>query len=336
MSADVGLANMRPPATPPHTGMTTLACIAAGAAALALACPAARAAACGDIGDADNFRAHHDNYVLVNQMRNNGWAAKDEAAVRVQYSFKYSVVGCPDAPRPKQHSFGFMPALEPMKSEVFIAYTGQFDFYMGTRPSGPVVNRISNPGLHWRLPLQAYWPGLAANTALVLSVEHRSDGQTFEPADGNGPALANRAYERQDRALFDTISRGANFVGVHAHADQYFGHQRVDLAATFKGYFSQDSAITWGPLRNSATRIADYDRLWLRAGTELGALGYGELAWRLGDRGLATSSFDLGWQAPSDWKLPFYLRVHRGPMNTLSNYTQRQDSVGFGLRFTNF
>jgi outer membrane phospholipase A len=31
-----------------------------------------------------------------------------------------------------------------------------------------------------------------------------------------------------------------------------------------------------------------------------------------------------------------YLRLHRGPMNTLSNYTQRQDSIGIGIRFASF
>lgn len=34
--------------------------------------------------------------------------------------------------------------------------------------------------------------------------------------------------------------------------------------------------------------------------------------------------------------LPLYLRLHHGPMNTLANYTQRQDSIGFGLRLARF
>jgi hypothetical protein len=57
--------------------------------------------------------------------------------------------------------------------------------------------------------------------------------------------------------------------------------------------------------------------------------------WRLGDRGTATDSWTVGIEW--DWfELPAYLRLHRGPMNTLSNYTQRQDSIGFGLRFARF
>jgi hypothetical protein len=302
--------------------------------ALTTACAAATAANCGPIGSADNFRAHHDNYALINRMQNNGWSGADERALRVQYSFKYTLLGCAPGARPK--SEGLAPAPDPLSSEVFVAYTGQFDFYMGTRPSGPVINRISNPGIHWRLPVKALWKDLAPNTAVVLSVEHRSDGQVFEPTRGAGSEVAQRAYDGQDRALFDTISRGSNFLGVHAQADQILGVQRVDLSATLHAYFSQDSAITWGPLRNSGTRIADYDRLWMRAGTNLSQFGYWELAWRIGDRGLKTDSFDLGWQAPESWALPIYARLHRGPMNTLSNYTQRQDSLGMGLRFSNF
>lgn len=301
---------------------------------LSTVCTVANAADCGPIGSAENFRAHRDNYVLFNRMQNNGWAGADERALRVQYSFKYTVRGCPPKAQPKAQ--GFAPAADPESSEVFIAYTGQFDFYMGTRPSGPVVNRISNPGIHWRLPLNALGMKLESKTAVVLSVEHRSDGQVFEPTQGTGPEVAQRAYDRQDRALFDTISRGSNFVGLQVQAEQFFGSQRLDFSGTLRAYLSQDSAVTWGPLRNSGMRIADYDRLWLRAGTNVGQFGYWELAWRMGDRGLKTDSLDLGWQAPDGWGIPLYARLHRGPMNTLSNYTQRQDSVGIGLRFSNF
>jgi outer membrane phospholipase A len=34
--------------------------------------------------------------------------------------------------------------------------------------------------------------------------------------------------------------------------------------------------------------------------------------------------------------VPVYFRLHRGPMNTLSNYTQRQDSFGVGLRLARY
>ena len=309
-----------------------LACALAALAALVLFTSPAAAGNCGPIGSADNFRAHHDNYVLYNQMHNNGWAGSDEPAVRVQYSFKYSILGCPAVAQHRSQGFGAAQADE---SEVFIAYTGQFDFYMGSRPSGPVINRLSNPGIHWRLPLKARWRGMADNTAVVLSFEHRSDGQVFEPTEGTGPEVAQRAYDQKDRAFFDTLSRGSNFVGLHMQGDQVIAGKRLDLSATLRAYVTQNSDITWGPLRDSGARVADYDRLWLRAGHDTGSIGYWEIAWRLGDRGLRTDSLDLGWQACATG-VPLYVRLHLGPMNTLSNYTQRQDSIGVGLRFTSF
>jgi hypothetical protein len=36
------------------------------------------------------------------------------------------------------------------RNEFFLAYTGEFDFYWNTRDSSPVVNRINNPGAHYR------------------------------------------------------------------------------------------------------------------------------------------------------------------------------------------
>ena len=57
-----------------------------------------------------------------------------------------------------------------------------------------------------------------------------------------------------------------------------------------------------------------------------------DLDWRLGDRGLATDSWTFGLEF-NVAAVPLYVRLHRGPMNTLSNYAQRQDSIGIGIRF---
>lgn len=288
---------------------------------------------CGPIGSTDNFRSHHDNFMLLNQMRNNGWAGRDEAAVRVQYSFKYSIYGCPGRA-------GLTPerlvSASSLDSEVFLAYTGQFDFYMGTRDSGPVINRLSMPGIHWRLPLQFLRAQTADTTSVVLSLEHRSDGQVFEPTKGTGPAQTQLAYAQKDRALFDTISRGSNYVGLTAQTDVSLGGRTVGLVGIWRGYLSQDSQVTWGPLAGRGYSIADHDRVWLRASTQADGIGLFDVAWRVGDAMFKTDSFDIGWQAPPKLGLPWYVRAHVGPMNTLSNYTQRQDSLGVGLRFSDF
>lgn len=308
-------------------------------------------ASCGKLGDRDLFAAHQNNYVLFrNWMHNNGWAGADEGALRAQYSFKYSVSGCPrstaqvrDGSASDQEYDWHVQGRADYQDdghEIFLAYTGQFDFYMSTRPSGPVINRLSNPGIHWRLPRSWLWQDVARNTAVVLSYEHRSDGQVFEPTEGTGPEVAQRAYDGRDRWLFDTISRGSNYFGIHADGDTYWVDRRIDLSVNLKFYTSQDSAITWGPLRDRGLRVSDYDRVWVNLGMYADQWGYWELAWRIGDRGLAGDSFDLGWQKSgreaSIVRLPLYIHAHFGPMNTLSNYTQRQNSLGIGLRFSNF
>jgi hypothetical protein len=294
---------------------------------------------CGNVGERGSFAAHREKYFLVNQMHNNGWAANDERALRAQYSFKYAVMGCPL--RPQGSNLHSLQLAGRNDAEVFLSYTGQFDFYMGTRPSGPVINRISNPGLHWRVAPKWLPKGLSDVTSWELSLEHRSDGQVFEPTTPQGSEIANRAYRLQDRALFDTISRGANYLGVQALWVPTGDLAGFDLRAKARLYLTRDSNITWGPLANQGVTIAGYDLLELKGGWDAGRVGRLEATWRVGNRGLRGDSLDFSWEVspqvmPAKLQLPLYVRMHVGPMNTLSNYTQRQDSLGIGLRFDHF
>lgn len=112
--------------------------------------------------------------------------------------------------------------------------------------------------------------------------------------------------------------------------------ERLTLRAKLRIYLGeQDSAVTWGPLANSGRKFSDYDRLQLHAWWRFSRELQFEVNWRLGDRGLATDSWTLGAEF-SLGSVPLYSRLHRGPMNTLSNYTQRQDSIGIGIRFASF
>jgi hypothetical protein len=326
--------------------------------AVALAISAARAhdekeaPGCGKVGGPSRFAAFHDNYALWNQMSNNGWAPRDERALRGQLSLKYSFVGCPQRREKESGSLKPAPAdaeatAEAAKApgkptsfwqrlrnaELFVSYTSRFDFYLGSRDSGPVINRLSNPGLHLRLPVGLHDNGAQRRDAWQISFEHMSDGQVVEPVTHDGDRLrAQRAYERGDRHFFDTISRGMNFVAIQGEwvwkvrgADAVF-----DVRAKVKHYVSSDSEITWGPLAGQALKFADYERLKVRAGLFLRHWGRFELTSQIGDRGFKHASHTLGWQ--SDTELPVYVQAHFGPMNTLSNYTQQQDSIGIGLR----
>lgn len=298
------------------------------------------------VGSVERFGRHEDSFAVWNRMRNNGWAGADEWALRAHYSLKYTFCG------PRLASDGEVARRKAETDEVatlcterpgwrdvelFFAYTGEFDFYAGTRRSGPVINRISQPGFFARVPLSLMFAGRQPTESLELGLQHRSDGQTTDTSLGEGRRAANVAYASGDRAFFDTVSRGANFASIawDQRGPDLPGQTQTSWRAGLKLYFgAEESAVTWGPLQDQGRRFADYDRLTLRATARTGSLTF-DAEWRLGDKGLATDSWTLG----AEWLVggvPLYLRVHQGPMNTLSNFTQRQDSIGFGLRFARF
>lgn len=290
-------------------------------------CPDYAFAGCDGL---DSFAGHKDTYALfTNQMKNNGWSGNDDQAVRVQYSFKYSILGCP--------ATNFESALKAEDIEVFSSYTGVFDFYARSRESDPVINRTSNLGiLHVRFPGRLLH---LDDTSMEVSLEHRSTGQVFEPTTASGTATAQQNYDRADsdaRQFFDTLSRGSNYVGVQASWKSDVATQPVHFRLRYHAYINQHSEITWGPLKDSGRTIKDYDLINLQASTVTGA-GVLGASWRMGSSGFKTDSLDLTWQPAKDWnwRLPIYARAHFGSMNTLANYTQRQDSIGMGLIFFN-
>jgi outer membrane phospholipase A len=174
-----------------------------------------------------------------------------------------------------------------------------------------------------------------APDSVEIGFQHRSDGQVTEITSAQEAGRAARAYEAGDIQYFDTISRSANYFSVAWDQVGLLG-RGVDLRAKLKLYTGQqDSAITWGPLADRGLRFSDYDRLTLRGKYRFGKQ-HVELEWRVGDKGLATDSWTLGYEWDGLYEVPLYLRWHRGPMNTLSNYTQRQDSFGFGLKLARF
>jgi hypothetical protein len=341
--------------TKPKTPLHRRACRLSLLSALAFSvCAEAHGAGCGEFGESQRFAAFHDNYLLWNQMSNNGWTQRDERALRGQVSVKYSIANCPQRREKDSRALEEVHA-DPAASiwqrltgiELFVSYTNRFDFYLGSRDSGPVINRISNPGLHLRLPPGFFTgdPGNRRDT-WQLSFEHMSDGQVVEPVtNADDQQRAQRAYERGDHRFFDTISRGMNYVAAQGEWVWALSKDetdpkgaKVDLRAKVKAYVGRsDSAITWGPLAGQGLKFADYERVKVRVGLYWPGLGRFELTSQLGDRGFKHASHTLGWQRnirldTLNFELPLFVQVHRGPMNTLSNYTQRQDSVGIGLR----
>jgi outer membrane phospholipase A len=277
-------------------------------------------------GEGTRFGAFEDNFVLLrHRMKNNGWAESDEAAMRGHFSLRYLLFGWSD-------------------KAAFLSYTGEFDFYRGTRPSGPVINRLSNPALHWRWALRKFLDDPADKSkvmdadAIDIGLEHASNGQTGEVTSATDAARAQRAYREGGRAYFDQISRGSNFLSLATRVSETPTGLPLSVQAKLRLYLGQSSEVTWGPLAGQGLKLSDYHRASVRIGKTFDRIGMVDAQWTVGDKGLKTDSFELGWQwvDKKGWQIPFYVRLHRGPLNTLSNYTQRQDSVGLGLRFAAF
>jgi len=303
--------------------------------------------------DSERLTAYEDSYLVLNQMRNNGWTEKDELALRAKMSFKYTFCG-PQFRRPTDQTRPDTAAKANDRekswcptsgkwahAELYFGYTAEFDFYAGTRPSGPVIGRVNAPGFFVRFPASLILDksgGWKDTDGLEVGLQHRSDGQATEVTSTRDAGIASEQYAAGNRYFFDTISRGANFllIAVDKELPPPPIGEKLTLRAKLRLYLgAQDSDITWGPLAHSGRRFSDYDRLQLQAWWRLSECVQVDLAWRAGDRGLATDSWTLGGEV-NVAGIPFYLRLHRGPMNTLSNYTQRQDSIGFGIRFAGF
>ncbi len=294
------------------------------------------------------FRGYEPTYAIYK------WTRDDESAVRAHFSFRYLIftADCIGAYRRTSAATDRKKALNDLREcfdgdnrrhEWYLMYTGEFDFYWGTRPSSPVINRINNPGFHYRL----YNEGRRLEW-FDFGIEHRSDGQTTDArAQVVTPSgtvnAAELAYQKGDHAYFDTISRATNYLTAETH---YLMSRNFDLYARMKFLsFGNETDITWGPLADQNVKMSDYDRFRLilnytfggrradRTRAEQPAL---TAEWTVGDKALQSDSLNLGFYLPIPTgmgRLPLFARLHLGPMETLSNYTRSQASLGVGLMF---
>ena len=275
--------------------------------------------------------AFEPNYVIWQSTDN------DDDALEAHYSFRYMLTRPHCRPGNDLISdFSLEKSIKCIekyssRTEVFLAYTGEFDFYLSTRDSGPVINRISNPGIYVR----KHFPDSAIEW-LELSAQHRSNGQVTEIDETDGSRLKTQiAFENDDLEYFDGISRGANYFALQTRIDLGW---RSKLWVNLKAYESEDSKVNWGPDAADDPSIEDYDRLRLIYSKAWGFRGKtleASAEWVIGDEGLDTDSFDIDLLYPAKYgkiAVPWYIRIHSGPMNTLSNYTLEQDTIGIGVK----
>lgn len=222
--------------------------------------------------------------------------------------------------------------------EFYFSYTGEFDFYAGTRPSSPVVNRLNNPALHYKWKFDKKDPPSTWLHWVDAGLEHRSNGQAGEVITPEQQATAQAAYLGNDHTYFDSISHSTHYLSFQARSKPIASIGNIIIDAKAKAYLAKDSDVNWGPLKGTGTSISDYDRLTITL-IKKNLIPSSEITfqWVLGDKILRTDSFNLDIHKEIyafGGSIPLYFRYHHGPMNTLDDYTKFQKSIGIGLKFS--
>lgn len=310
------------------------------------------AIAIGDSSDADlALCINHDKGICQKKSRLTAYQPNtvawemtddDNDSLEVNYSFKYLLTR-PDCSIEKGNVKVECINGWDKRGEWFLTYTGKFDFYMGTRPSGPVVNRTNNPGIHWRLhkPSFAKWASW-----LDIGLEHRSNGQVteYDLKNTNGDYIADVKWKEGDRAYIDGISRSSNYFLMEVKKSLKAGNTRLSFYASGKAYFTDESLVTWGRRKDSGDRIWDYDMLkfifvgnnesnkkWIPDQIEY------SVEYTIGAHGFNTDSLNASLYFPYVYGKRTYfpinfIKVHVGPMSELSNYTESQTSIYIGIK----
>lgn len=265
---------------------------------------------------------------------------RDEHSVEVNYSFRY-LISSPDCTDIfKDHCFDFDKRLEH-----FVTYTGKFDFYVGSRISGPVVNRLSNPAWHSR---KYFGDEVNFFDWVDFGFEHKSNGQVVsasERVSGSMQYRADAEYLAGNHAYIDSISRSVNYLSLETKSSLTVGSREgFEFYLKLYGFhFGEESDVHWGDYAGQENvKFTEFERIRSVLNIPLtDEKKYDKkremgIEWTVGGRGLATDSVNVWVRWPfelCDLQIPLTLRAHAGPMNELSNYTEDQRSYGIGLSF---
>ncbi|OHU91840.1 MULTISPECIES: hypothetical protein [Pseudoalteromonas] len=302
-----------------------------------------------------NIQPYEGTEIYVDYFRGNDL----DGALDVQYSFKY-VFGR-DMNFKKEGDFDWNAAF---------SFSGEFDFYLGTRNSGPVVGRRYNPGF------QLAW-GTAKRDNFIewrFSLEHESNGQTSDSlptllslARDNKAQYAQK-YPDIDNNYYlhmatETVSRSSDFVAVGGvyrvnpydvdYNDCHSIFSCFDIHLKFRKIWGDAEDMVFWDASKRHDRLEDYqgtditfvsqflleDRiLTLLGGQSTLSLRYrsGEI-WG-GDVG-TNNTFDVSFTShlhiTHEIQLPIIFSYHAGYLEELYKYSEKAHylRVGFALNF---
>ncbi len=254
-----------------------------------------------------------------------------EINISMRYFFKSQ-----DKNARKATIFGFNP---------FFSYTGKYDFYWwpirDTRPSSPVISRYQNPALHFRFQFQDNGYFRAGDWG-DIALEHISNGQALTAKDNRTTVL--NAYQTHNNAVMDSISRAGAMLGLTLEARKMLTPMS-DLTIKWYVYrYAQEADVFWGRFANRSVNYNDFQRIKIQWRIKYDGFCWTELPWQfsaeanIGSLGFSEDSWNFLLNTPfkfprTDYEIPLAFSAHRGPLNTLSDYTRPQNTFAVGLTF---
>lgn len=210
---------------------------------------------------------------------------------------------------------------------LFFSYTGEFDFYLSTRESSPVINRINNPALHWR------YQELQFINWLDVGLQHKSNGQAGTITTIAQISQARQASFNHQEYYFDGLSRSENYISTTINIGN---PSNTSYWISVKHYLkSSEDAVYWGKYSDGNISLQDFEKYKLTINKKIHD---GEISfeWIWGNTWLANDSADISYARKILGEIPIYIRYHAGPMNNLSNYSQSNNYIGIGIKLYPF
>lgn len=289
---------------------------------------------------AEDFEVYDDNKPRFDSYKPNyvGYIpdrGDTEAHIEMLYSIKYRISDIK------------INENRPYDNYLFLAYTGKFDFFWGSKDSSPVINRLNNPELHYRRYLSnPYEETNFSHKYIDFAYGHESNGQVISDAV---------SFSNSGPDAIDHVSRGWDYISAEYKFELYNKPdcEFVELSC-FYGHiyvrsFQNDGLlqgkiedrIFWDPTVDA--KIEDFDGLRLIFGKEH---PFGDNLfptkgiWITYTTGISSpgehNSFTLNYRKQFhiwDFKIPVYIRYFNGYGNEIVTYHTRDRIIMLGLQF---
>ncbi|MBL8376740.1 MAG: ankyrin repeat domain-containing protein [Burkholderiales bacterium] len=234
---------------------------------------------------------------------------------------------------------------------LFLGFDMRAAFYLGTRPSSPVVLRSISPSLHYRYYPRGGSIGDRDNPAteyLDIEYGHLSNGQSVDTQDGFRE-IARRLGDADFARRF--VSRGWDYAGAtyKRSFDGWPGPiDRHDISLGVRRYFGglfQQRVEEFAPFEEprKIARLAQVSGLSLNYSAQFSAhiplIGAAALSWSTGTREpfrWNSTRLEFTTRNVPILDLPLTIWMSDGYMNDLSQYYRRVSGFGIAVSFETF